>query len=146
MPENLDWHEFWLKRFCRRAHAQQNSFNPMRQLKVAPEKQYHWPQEDPVDETSCCCRDQPVGRIPRLTCVAKLLQTDLNDIRVARLQNEVGTKCFFSRHGFSHEKCSEFFLPKNEPLFCASEKIPQNSRRKNSLPIIKKITDELLQG
>ena len=41
-------------------------------------------------------------------------------------------------------KFPEFF----EPLFCVSEKIPQNSRkisRRMSLPKIEKFTDELLQ-
>ena len=48
---------------------------------------------------------------------------------------------FFARHEFSHEKCSEIFPEFFEPLFCGSEKIPQNSRqisRKISLPKIKK--------
>ena len=60
-------------------------------------------------------------------------------VRLARLQNKVGTKYFFSRHEFSHEKCSEIFLEIFEPLLCGSEKIPQNSRQ-ISLPKIKKKT------
>ena len=48
---------------------------------------------------------------------------------MARLQNEVGTKDFYSRHEFSHEKCSEIV----EPLFGESEKF-----HKISLPKSKK--------
>ena len=55
--------------------------------------------------------------------------------RVARQQNEVGTKYFFRDTIFSR-KMLRFFFPKMfEP--CGSEKIPQNSRqisRKMSLP------------
>ena len=68
---------------------------------------------------------------------------------MACLQNEVGTKDFFLRHEFSHEKCSESFPETIEPLFCGSKKIPQNSHqisRRISLPKIKKINDELLQN
>ena len=43
---------------------------------------------------------------------------------MAVLQNEVCTKDFFSRHDFSHEKCSEMFSEFFEPLFCGSEKVP----------------------
>ena len=48
------------------------------------------------------------------------------DVTVARLQNEVGTK-YFSRHKYSDEKCSEISHKAFEPLFCGSEKVPQNS-------------------
>ena len=50
-------------------------------------------------------------------------------IRVARLQNEVGTK-YFSRHNIFSRKMLPFFPEIVEPLFCGSEKIPQNSRQK----------------
>ena len=36
---------------------------------------------------------------------------------------------FFSRHEFSHEKCSEIFPDFFKPLFCGFEKIPQNSHQ-----------------
>ena len=57
-------------------------------------------------------------------------------------------KIFFELR-ISYEKCSEIFPEYFEPLFCGSEKIPQNSRQ-NSHQISlrkmkKKFTDELLQ-
>ena len=42
-------------------------------------------------------------------------------VKVARLQSEFCTK------DFSREKCSELFSEIFEPLFCGSEKIPENS-------------------
>ena len=46
-------------------------------------------------------------------------------VRVARLQNEVGTNAFCSRHEFSSKKCSDVFPENVEPLFCGSEKNPE---------------------
>ena len=63
-------------------------------------------------------------------------------LRVARLQNEVGTKDFRG-HGFSHEKGSEvFFYLSLSFLISGSDKTPQNSRqisRNSSLPKNQKI-------
>ena len=63
-------------------------------------------------------------------------------------------RIFYSRHEFSHEKCSDIFPEMFEPLFCVSEKSrkirapppppPQNFPQ-NLPPKNKKITDELLQ-
>ena len=69
-------------------------------------------------------------------------------------------RMMFSRHEFSHEKRPEISPEMFEPLFCGSEKIPAKlppDFRKNpakfpqnfppnSLPKIKKITDELFAG
>ena len=41
--------------------------------------------------------------------VSVVFVTSKHTFRVAGLQNEVGTKYFFSRHEFSHWKCSEIF-------------------------------------
>ena len=49
-------------------------------------------------------------------------------LRVARLQNGVGTKDFFEARFFSR-KSSEIFPEMFVPLFCGSEKIPQSSRQ-----------------
>ena len=38
-------------------------------------------------------------------------------------------KIFFLSHEFSYEKCPEISPESFEPLFCGSEKIPQNSRQ-----------------
>ena len=52
----------------------------------------------------------------------------------------------FSRHEFSHEKCSEIFPEIIEPFFCASKKCLPKISREIPLPKIKKkITDELLE-
>ena len=65
-------------------------------------------------------------------------------VKVARLQSEFCTKDFFSGYEISYEKCSEIFPESSEPLFCGSEKIPENSLQishqifQNSLRTIKK--------
>ena len=69
-------------------------------------------------------------------------------IRVARLQNEVGTKYFFRGTIFLSKNAPKFSPERFEPVFMGLKKIPQNPREiscKRSLPKIKKITDELLQ-
>ena len=48
-------------------------------------------------------------------------------LKVACLQSEFCTKDVFSSYEFCYEKCSEIFPEISEPLFCGSEKIPQNS-------------------
>ena len=45
-----------------------------------------------------------------------------------RLQNEVCTKYVFLRYESSHEECSENFSEIFDPVFCGSEKNPQNAR------------------
>ena len=53
-----------------------------------------------------------------------------NIVNVARVQSELCTKdLFFVSYEFSYEKYSEIFPEMFEPSFCASEKIPQNSRQ-----------------
>ena len=69
-------------------------------------------------------------------------------VRVAHLQSEVCTKYFFQARIFSREMLRNF--PENfEPLFCGSEKIPQNSRqvpaKKFPPENQKRIANELLQ-
>ena len=70
-------------------------------------------------------------------------------IEVACLQSELCTKyLFFLSYESSYEKCPEISPEIFEPLFCGSEKIPQNSHQISKISlrkIKKKITDELLQ-
>ena len=50
-------------------------------------------------------------------------------LRWARVQSEFCMNFFLLSYEFSHEKCSEIFCEILEPLFCGSEKIPQDSRQ-----------------
>ena len=78
-----------------------------------------------------------------LKSIRKMLRWHVCRVNFAR-------KIFLS-HEFSYEKCSEIFPEIFEPLFCGSEKSPENSLQIShkffqiSLRKIKKITDELLQ-
>ena len=52
-------------------------------------------------------------------------QTNTKNVKVARLQSEFCTKDFFRATNFRTKKFPEIF----EPLFCGSEKSPENSLR-----------------